>query len=64
MMDRDDSWALTMPEEQARWAVINKYLPRVITRFPVERMMTTDSLYNPQVEAYIAQQLNDYRMLW
>lgn len=64
MMDRDDSTALTMSEEQQRWAVINKYLPRVITRFPVERMMTTDSLYNPQVEAYIAQQLNDYRMLW
>lgn len=63
MMDRDDSTALTMSEEQQRWAVINKYFPRVITRFPVERMMTTDSLYNPQVEAYIAQQLKNYRML-
>lgn len=30
-----------------RWTLIHKYQPTVITRFPVQRMMTTDFLYNP-----------------
>ncbi len=61
MMDRDDNWMLNMTEEEARWAVIKKHKPTVITRFPVQRMMTSDPMYNPQVEAYIAQQLLEYR---
>lgn len=61
MLDRDDNEMLNMTEEQARWALIHKYQPTVITRFPVQRMMTSDPLYNPQVEAYIAQQLQQYR---
>jgi hypothetical protein len=61
MLDRDDSEMLNMAEEQKRWALIHKYQPTVITRYPVQRMMTSDPLYNPQVEAYIAQQLLEYR---
>lgn len=62
MLDRDDSEMLNMTEEQKRWALIHKYQPTVITRYPMQRMMIGDPLYNAQVEAYIAQQLQQYRL--
>lgn len=61
MMDRDDNWALNMKEEVLRWDVIKKYKPTVITRFPVQRMLPGNNFYNQEVEAYIVQQLQEYR---
>ena len=61
MLDRDDSWALNLTEEQQRWAVIRKYQPTVIARYPLERMLPTDPLYNQECEEFIVEQLEQYR---
>lgn len=61
MLHRDDQWALKMDEEQRRWALIDKYQPTVIARYPRERMLAGDRFFNLEAEKFFAERLAQYR---
>jgi len=61
MLHRDDKWPLKVEEEAQRWALINKYRPTVITRYPLKRMLRDDEFYSPAGEAAFEAGLADYR---
>ena len=61
MLHRDDDWALKMDEEKQRWAMIDKYQPTVIARFPRQRMEAGDKFFNQEAENFFAKRLGQYR---
>jgi hypothetical protein len=61
MLHRDDKWALKPEEEQRRWAAIGKYQPTVLARYPRQRLLPEDKLYNPEMEKLFAERLAHYR---
>lgn len=61
MLHRDDRWPLHADEEAARWTLINKYRPTVITRYPLARMLPGDEYYSAAGEATFREGLAQYR---
>ena len=61
MLHRDDKWPLKIDEEAERWALINKYRPTVVTRYPLTRMLPGDEYYSAAGEAAFSEGLAQYR---
>jgi len=64
MLHRDDDWPLGgRDSESDRWAVIRKYNPTVIERFPIRRMLSNDKSYQPEQEKIFQREWENYRCL-
>ena len=61
MLHRDDSWPLKLDEEPGRWALIEKYQPTILARYPLQHMLPGNEFYNPEGEALFAQGLARYK---
>jgi len=61
MLHRDDNWPLKDDEEPRRWALIERYQPTVIARYPLGHMLPGDKLYSAEGEKLFAQGLEHYR---
>jgi hypothetical protein len=61
MLHRDDKWPLKLDEEPRRWALIEKYRPTVIARYPLRHMLPGEEFYTPQGEALFAEGLARYK---
>ncbi|MEW6359811.1 MAG: hypothetical protein AB1696_25970 [Planctomycetota bacterium] len=63
MLHRDDEWALKLDEEPRRWALIEKYRPTVIARYPHSHMLPGNKFYSAEGERLFAEGLARYRKL-
>jgi hypothetical protein len=61
MLHRDDSWVLKPDEEPRRWALIEKYQPTIIARFPLTHMLDGDRYYSAKEEELFASGLARYK---
>lgn len=62
MVHRDDDWPLGSRDREAdRWAVISKYHPAVIGRFPIQRMLSNDKHYQPEPEKLFQREWENYK---
>lgn len=61
MLHRDDNWPLNLDEETRRWALIEKYRPTVIARYPLSHMLPGDRYYSPEGERLFWEKLTHYR---
>jgi hypothetical protein len=61
MLHRDDNWPLSLKEEPLRWALIEKYQPTIITRYPLQHMLPGDKLYSAEGEDFFVRGLAHYR---
>lgn len=61
MLHRDDKWGLKAEEEERRWALIDKYQPTILTRYPRVRMLPGDPFYNASAEEAFARAWAKYK---
>ena len=61
MLHRDDEWPLKLDEEPRRWALIEKYQPTIITRFPLQHMLPGNEFYTAEGEALFTRGLARYK---
>ena len=61
MLHRDDNWPLKLDEEPGRWALIEKYRPTILARFPLQHMLPGNEFYSAEGEALFARGLAHYK---
>jgi len=61
MLHRDDSWKLRPDEELLRWALIEKYRPQIIVRYPLGTMLPWGRYYDESRESTFFKRLKEYR---
>ena len=61
MLHRDDHWPLKLDEEPGRWALIEKYRPTILARYPLQHMLPGNEFYSAEGEALFARGLAHYK---
>ena len=61
MLHRDDEWPLKLDEEPRRWALIEKFQPAILARFPLQHMLPGNEFYTAEGEALFARGLARYK---
>jgi hypothetical protein len=61
MLHRDDEWPLKLDEEPRRWALIEKYQPTILARFPLHHMLPGNEFYSAEGETLFVRGLANYK---